>query len=226
MSFSSDDPTIDLKKISDVYESMEDIALNLDYKVFEDHFSSIPKETERGLYFRKGKNEFSELLGVTTVQFENEKVFINKDEKIIILTDFVTMRDSSFLGINFFISSLDKIGTLNKKIISKSSSCLSINYGSEKIPYKVIEIFYNPKTFLMSKAILYYREKMSMDDSSPKKSGTPPRVEILFTNIDQARIKESDVFNYSNYIVRSGKKLLAGTKYKGFEIVNQKKTRK
>lgn len=224
-SFSEDNAQLDLKRISETYRSLNKIALSIDYKVFEDYYSSVPKESELGTYIKDGNNTYTELLGLITVQFEKEKILVNANEKLIIVVDHNIKADTGKFSIAIFNSILKEVGSISKKAIDAKLSKLTIDYTNTKVPYQKVELIYNTKTFRITKSVLYYRNKMVMDEEKKDAVGNTPRVEMLFSDINEKVINKSSVFDHSRYVKTNGKVLTPGDAYLNFKVVNQKKTR-
>lgn len=227
-SFIISDPLPDLVKLKKTYDGSKQMSYSLEYKVFENHYTTVPLESETGFYIKSGRNEYSELMGITSVKLDKEQIVINAYARTIFVTDRNIKRDSSIINLDSLVSGKQLSSGVTKKVLNNHQSCITISVPDGDSPYEKIALYYNPAGFTIDKLEIYYRNKVDLDDTDSKTLQSKPRVEIKFISMSEElkKQKDRDAFNRSRYLNSTGKGLVAGGGYKEFKIVNRKKTGK
>lgn len=226
VSFADDDVASDLRKISAAYENASRLEFSIEYKVFENYNTTVSMETENGIFIKEGVMEYSELLGLATIKLEKEKLFLNRQQKTITVSGFTNKHDSSIFSVEPFLKTLGKNTKATKKIINSSSFVVKINYLDSAGQFERVEMYYDPHTFIINKVVLYFRNKIVLDDSDPNPKESKARVEIVFKELQGQNDFKRDVFKLSTYLTRKGDEFLAAGIFKEYKVYNQKKPKK
>ncbi|HEX8547601.1 MAG TPA: hypothetical protein VF691_11605, partial [Cytophagaceae bacterium] len=111
--------------------------------------------------------------------------------------------------------------------VDEKESKLTLMFGktpNDGETYSRIEMFYDPKTYFLSKLIFYYAQETELDTEG-KVTGKP-RMELAISDFSKKPQINSDLFASNKYFLSKNKQLLATNSYANFAIKDIRKKTK
>jgi hypothetical protein len=211
----------DILRINAAYSKFTDMSMNITYKVFLNPTTTLPYETEVGIYKQHGNLRYSKLKEIESLQNTNYLIVADNEQKRIVVGNPVKFNPAKITLMN-----LDTA-------LSTCSTVTYINSSTEQGGYRmvfkptivsqfdIIELYFNKKTYVVEKMVFFYRQKMKLaieEDAIAEN----PKLEIRFSKFDFGKINDEDFFSEKKFIERSDKKYIASAAYSGYKIVDQK----
>lgn len=207
----------DIQKINQVFIAQNEFAISMAYNLYANYSSGVVYSTEKGEVERSGQKEYSKLASIETVINDKYAVVIDNMAKAIMVQKAEKMKQKNVLPI-----SLDTIIKYCKSIeYQKTSSDIgeyTLKMGFSD--YQQIDIYFNTKTFLLTKLVLYSKKAKKLDENDAKLKKEKPRLEIVFAEINLKPEIAPSVFSEATYITISGNTITGNGKYKNYKIIN------
>lgn len=210
----------DFKKVNAFYSNNTNLSMSIMYNLYHDYYTAEVYDSYKGQYKKKGDKLYSDLLGIETISNNKYAVTINKNDKMIVVADPINL---SSLPTPVNADSLVKICSSITFSESDEDKIYKMNFDkSPYFEYKMVEIFINKKNFYLDKLVLYFRDaiKFNYDDIKDKKD--TPRVEIIYSNVNNSSITDDSFFSEKKYIMASNGKYSSVGKFSDYKIVNHK----
>jgi len=207
--------------INRTYKAMESLSMDIDYKVYRNHESTTPIQTENGTLKKKGDLYYYQIGSLVTIKASSYNLIVDNDAKTIALLNVEKGRDMAkdiLLAISD--SLLRNIKSISfAKINNTQNAYILTSPNSE---YAKIKIFFNVKSFFIEKLELYYKipENFEDEESLDKEA---PRVEISYHDINTRPAFPSDLFTYANFLRKEKNKYYCKEKYQGYHLIEQMK---
>lgn len=219
----------DFDSIRTAYARMSEYAMELEYKLYPDHDFPVCMESTKA-WMKKKDNQYYYKVGGTEALINQDYVMIVSHKNRTFMIDKYEnpslKRDQNIknAGIDSLIGQLIKSVsnldsskvTLKEKLISKTEKQYSLYYSRGE--YTSVSFVYDVNTYLVKKAVLYYRKKMRVDNSKVEKS---PRLEMIYSNIQQHPKFNKDTFSEKKFVnVLKDGKLLLSPALASYSVIN------
>lgn len=222
----------DVLKLNEKYKEIDSISMKMQFILYKDYTSSVAFETVNGILMKQNKNLYNSIATVESLTNSKYSLFIDNDSHIIIIgnvvkTDSTNNKKSKFnIDLNFSVESMSALVASGFTIEeppkfyflkNSSDSIRALKVDLNYSDYESIECYYYPKTYIIKKIILYYRDAYEIDENGDT---TKPRLEINYSNVDEKTMFNQDIFSEKKYVSISDKTVTGIGKYSKYKIVN------
>ena len=208
----------DFKKISSAFGNNQNISMNIEYNVYENHAAKISIDNQKGFYRRNGSSICNRLMNYESLTAEGKTLIVDESERKITIgkASKVPMPGPASIDIEKSISLFGKI-TLSD--ISRNEKCYHLTLKKNAAAfYEKIEVYFNPQTYTVSRMVFYYSRAV---DFSGGTKAQKPRVELQFNDVVTKPRFSDDEFSFSRFVVKKGKLYQPSEKYKGYKVIEQ-----
>jgi hypothetical protein len=218
----------DLKKISEAYVQHPAYQFELKYSAFNDYQTPVEAETKKMNVFADGHNYYCKQEDNEILINEQYQVIIDHENKLFVIDAHHDAKEGrkelmAKLGLDSIMKKLNEQVELDapkvsveQKRISDTERQYVFNYSDGE--FTSIKLNYDHSTFLISKLILYYREKMETTEGQPQ---TTPRVEISYLDTDLAPHFDKQLFSEKKYaLVKKNGQLELSAALKNYKVIN------
>jgi hypothetical protein len=200
-------------KINEQILNAKFYSANLTFSIFNSYFDTIPVQTSYGFYKRSGDKLHSLLVGIETIQNNNERLEVDTAMENII------MGPPSHKP-QLIESSLESALAMCKKITKTKTQ---IGYlltfyldPAASLGFSTLQIEYDDQHFFITSLTMHYLNSTIPGFESIKN----PKVKISYTNINTSRIANSE-FEIERYIIKDNKSIYKlNAPYKNFTFLN------
>lgn len=211
---------IDKNKAAEIIKSVNESILNarnfsakLHYSIFKNHNDTVAFEQTDGFYKRNNENEHSVLLGVETIQNQQERLMVDTNSKTMLLSGpnpkVMLLNDN----LNNALQICKKITLFNEKDYSVIKFYLGEKSGTG---YSAIEVRYANADFFIQRLTIYCVNAFIPDFENFKN----PKIQIDYNEISTSRIPASE-FEISGFLEKRNNTYVLQKRYKAFDFSNQ-----
>lgn len=212
----------DILKINETYTSLEDLSMDITYTLFPSAKSKVPAETHAGCFKQHGIMKYSKVKDIEAVHNKNYSLVIDNDDKLIVVANPAKFSASKITMLDLekslsLCSSVEFIGTTGNQ--SGYKLVFKQNAPSE---YDAVELYFNKKTFLVEKLVMYYRQTIKLNEEDPNSAKDKPRLEIAFSNASLKKITDISFFLEEKFIEKKKGKYYTASAYNSYQLIDQK----
>lgn len=202
-----------IRKINERILEARHYSCEMSYQIFNAHNDSQAMETISGYYRRSGSNEHSMLLGIETIQNEDERVVVDTSGQSIVLIAPVVKPQLIEENLQLALASCNNI-----LLVSGTGQSILRFLPDERsmTNIKSMEIVYdNDKFFIRSITMCYTNTPIPGFDKV-----TNPKVVIAYSNISTSHIPNSE-FKIDPYLEKKNNTYKVTDTYKDYTFFNQ-----
>lgn len=212
----------DILKINETYSSIKDLSMDITYTVFPSSKSKVALETHTGCFKQHGDMKYSRLKEVEAVHNNNYSLVIDNEDKLIVVANPAksNMSEITMIDLDKSLSqcaSIDFLGTIGS--LSGYKLMFKQNVVSE---YDAVELYFNKKSFFVEKLVIYYRQKVKLNEEDPNAVKDKPRLEIVFSNTNLKTIADITLFSEERFIEKKKGKYYPTSAYNSYQLIDQK----
>ncbi len=202
-----------VRKINERILDARHYSCEMSYQIFNTHTDSQALETISGYYRRSGSNEHSMLLGIETIQNEDERVVVDSSGQSIVLVAPVVKPQLIEENLQLALASCNNISLVN----GKGQSILRFIPDERSLTnIKSMEIvFDNDKYFIRSISMCYTNTPIPGFDNI-----TNPKIVIAYSNMSTSHIPHSE-FKIDSYLQKKNNTYKVMDTYKDYTFFNQ-----
>ena len=217
----------DFSKINATLMGAGNLLMETEYRVYENHLSKIPKEVSYGVIKQKDNKLYQHISTVQALMNDKYTVHLDSSERILVISDPVKLGEQRKLAMQVDLNTLlSQCKSIAFKEISKIDGVYLLAYKDDAVTeFDNCEIYFDRKAFVVKKMVLYYSDKMQLDDDKPEEKGQEPKLEIIFKKIDTQAVFKDGEFDEKRFVETKGNKLTAASRYKGFRVIDNRYNR-
>lgn len=206
----------DFSKLNKVFFA-EKFSVEMEYKLYENHFNTVPVETRSGYYFKSGKNDYSRIMDIETLHTPELTLVAMNEEKLITVSGPASQRMGLSVGPDTLLRFCKQIKFSDNQDTRKYELYFNENSSTE---FNKIELSFDIKTYQLNKFIIYYNEREKILENGTLQM-IKPKVEIAYKNYNKA--KGTPEFSEGKYVTKIGANKYKSTgKYASYKVYNQK----
>ena len=202
------------------YSKTPAYSMNVTHSSYENYETDIPYERKSGYFKKDNTNYHSFLLGLHTIQNSSYKIVVDTSGKLM-MVGYPDKAMEEIIGIKDYEEKLEMCAAL-KKMESANGKIYRLEFDSDS-PIKAYEVAIYPQG-MVKELVIYYNTEIKKDADNPDSEAVKPRMVISFSNYNaNVKFKYNEEFSEANYIVvNKDKKLSLGSRYKGYELNDQR----
>jgi len=209
---------IAFEQMNNWHKLHKEYSMKLKHATFDDYSTIIPSDISSGYFIKSNRNYHSFLLGIHTIQNDRFKIVIDSSGKDLFLsypnTSIWTEYDSASWSMN-----LDECISL-KMDESQGGKTFRMEF-SEDNELSAYE-FTLAKDGRLLQSICFYKEIQSENEDG-KPISTKPRLTISYFDFKfSVSDKTKTEFNELKYIAKSGDNFIPSSKYKEYNLIDQR----
>jgi hypothetical protein len=222
--FNAQNAESDISKANSTLLATENLYMDIEYKVYANHFTTKPLEVSYGVLKQNKNNIYRTISNVQSLLNDKVNISVDTADRVVIVGDPVDMtkqkNDAMRMDVKAMMSKCSKIGSQE---ISKNVVVYHLEYGDDvESEIDRCDIYIDRNLSLVTKLILYYSDEFEMDDEAIDSKKESPRLEITYKNIDmEPKFKASD-FDEDRFISRSGGKIKPSEHFKGYRLIDNR----
>ncbi|WP_428741574.1 hypothetical protein [Tenacibaculum sp.] len=224
-SFSSIIAQNNVKNVLELYKSRvekdKEYQVNLTYKIYKGHSETLAYEVQKGTFYKKLNNSYTNLSNVEIINTANTYLKINHDEKAILIDNGVEKPEDLHLGLEELFKYLDA------KIIEEDSKIWKIKLTPKgsitQLPFNQLIIELDKRTYRLKRQLFYYLAKMNFSDDLRKSDEANVKLEVLFDGYKTSNLEAlNKVFTIERYIKKEKEAYKPLGAIRQYEVVNLK----
>lgn len=210
----------DIQKINNNFFDNKHVSFKISYLLFENYTSTKVFEQKEGFYLRNDNEHLTNIDGFLYVYLKDMLLVVDSSSKTILIGNPVKFDAKSLnlfpiSGKTNYYSKIDVISDNEK------SKTVKFNIASNIVsPTNSVMITYNKSNFFVNKIVLYFREKVTLDDKA--KTKTQLRLEIILNNYVNDKNLSFQSISASQYIQKSNQSYIGIGKYKNYKVLDQR----
>jgi hypothetical protein len=196
----------------------EQLAMELNYRIYPDSVSKEPIQSEDGRWVRVGLSQYQELGNIEIIRKAGElQVTFDHENKIAVVSDApVSSGDdvNTIAGLNALENVMDQCRWVRYRSVNVELAAYDLYpNGSE---FSRMTVIYNKKSYAISKLILQYATSISDDETGRQ---IIPRMEIAFKPIENNSIPVAKL-DLGKYVIKKGTGYELTAPYKEYQLSN------
>lgn len=210
----------EIESLNKVFLEKNWLSFNIDYHLYENYTSRSIMESKSGNFVREGEVRRTNIDGFLNVFFKDMLLIVDSTNKTILIGNPVSFGVSS-LGF-LPLDSMRRMYSAIKIISNKSGKRTLVFLVAPNIvsPTDKIEITYNAENYQIERIVLYYREKVKLNNEDTE--GTKMRLEVLFSQyIEPGEKPKQSIFPHL-FIEKKQKTYVGAGQYKDYKIIDQR----
>ena len=213
-----------IENLNRIYNDESMVSLKITFRVFENHYTTVPFEEAHGTYYKNKVATYSEIMGFTTISTGSEYILVNKEDKQILVTSIPQQKKPSMP--EDWLKSIKSYKSFqNKSIGGNKSKCVFFFNASSTVPWEKIEIKYSSSTYIIEEMKMYFSNGSFFEQLTEKKY-QKPRIDIVFSEVTTKPKFPKNIFNPSSYYTSDNGKYFPTRVYSGYDIINQKNSKR
>jgi len=211
-----------LHEVNQAYLKTASLRMNVNYVLFPSYTSTVPFESEKGVFMKQGRNTYSDLLGIVSLTNAGISLTIDSNEQTIVATDPPdnSMMNPSLVNID---SALRVCNSVTADPSGDQLMLYKLRFDNLSFSdYNAIDVYVNKQTHFIDRLILYFRTEVDLDETDNSKLKDRPRLEISYTSISTSPVFKSGQFSETPYIRISAKKMTCTPAYATYRLINNK----
>jgi hypothetical protein len=212
----------DLMKINEVYSTITNLSMEINYSVFSSAQSNVALETHTGIFKQHDGMFYSRLKEVESLHNKNCSVVIDNEDKMIVVAN-PTKSDVSKITLIDMDKSLKTCSSVETIVSKGNQAGYKFVYKQNVVSeYDAIELYFNKKTFLIEKMVMYYRQKQNLKENEPDAIKEKPRLEIVFFNTNLKTVTDVSFFSEARFVEKRKGKYFPVNAYNQYQLIDQK----
>ncbi|MEM7039083.1 MAG: hypothetical protein AAF570_19045 [Bacteroidota bacterium] len=209
------DLTSDLLRLNQTYECLDQLAMDIDFRIYASHSSQVLVQQARGKSFRKGGQHFQELMGNRVYRTPDYMLMVNDQRRVLLLDDGDAGAKQDFAV--DFVEELMTLADAKSSPIAGTDGQRGHSITSETAEFARIDIVFEAESFLLRKLVVYYRRSMPAGEN-----GTliQPRLEISFGNLRSGKNAVPKGIFTQNYLEKTGNSYHPTPAWRNYQFVN------
>lgn len=207
-------------KINEAYSKFKDLSMNITYKVYLNQKTTVPYETQVGIFKQHGNLRYSKLSNIESIENKDYLLVVDNDDKRIVISNPVKFNPGKITMLN-----LDSAFRTCSTVVPFTSGALQgyqLVFKTDVVSaFDKIDLYFNKKTYIVEKLVFYYRQKMKLINDD-KESAEKPKMEILFSQFNFQNITDVSLFSESKYIEKKKGGYIPVNAYTSYNVINQK----
>lgn len=217
----------DLKNINLAYKNNLKLTMEIEYKVFKNHFADTPLQTEKGKVVKDGNLLFYNIGSFENIKTNDYTMYIDHEDKIISIFPRSQINAENLSFSRNDILSIDFIGILKlcKKVnyfpVGNASGSYELEL-SEGAEYSKFILTFNKNSFFIEKMTMFFAQAQNLDEMVVDRGQTKekPRLEIVYSKISTKPSINKDLFSYEKYLEKRNGSLYSKVAYRDYEVIN------
>lgn len=198
----------DFDSIRSTYKRMTDYDIELEYRFYKDHDFPVATENAKAEMKKSGEQYCYKILGTETIINKDYILVLSHKRKTLVIEKYKKPNAKKIQALKKPVidSVLAKVlknaiqnennnTTIKENKISDTQKQYAFYYTSGV--FSSLSFTYNVNTYIIEKIVMCYRKKIQTDKSGELSS---PRVEMVYTSIQQHPKFDKDVFSEKKYI--------------------------
>lgn len=213
-SISKDEAIKLIRKINEQMYAEKHFGTDLRYAIYKNHSDSVAAESIPGFYYRNGMKEHSMVIGVETIQDENQRLVVDSNSQTMLIAEpkkLGGLIDESLIAALNYCSKIERQDEGNE-----SELILHIQQG-KGIGFSKIQVKFDKKTSWIRQLTLCYVNTLLPG----YEKYNSPKVEIKYLSASDDRIKRNQ-FVFDKYLVRVNGQYQQAEAYKTYSLTNLK----
>jgi hypothetical protein len=212
----------DFVRINEAYSNSKKLKMDVSYVLYESYTSATPFENEKGVFMKQNNSIYTELLGITSLSNSKVSLAIDANEKTMIVSDPASKRKDTPGEVD--LDTLLKIcSSITYSELEDGIKFYKLRFDNAVFSqYNAIDIYFDGKTFLLTRLVLYFREELDLNESDNVHIKDHPRLEISYSSIDTSPEFDAAQFSEARYINVAGKKITCTSSYASYRLINHK----
>jgi hypothetical protein len=207
-----------LTNIHEAYERYPNLKMDLQYAVYRTHSATEPVEVEQGTYAKSGEQFRFELSGVITVCTGTQTLQKDAPGKVIVVANQNGLPTQNGFSVSEMITAGGKPSALPNKGDLKG---VLINFkGLAKSEISKAELYYNPKTFLVTEMVLYYKKALDFSDDYRTQDKSVPKMVIKYLNTDTKPVFKPGTFALTSFVKQSESGFELSKAHADYELID------
>jgi hypothetical protein len=211
------DPKTAAKELVEVNKRMlkiDKFSFNITYSSFKEHLEKIPYETLHGYVVKDGKNNFSNINGVVTMQNNRIRIVVDSARRSIKISNPLEGPEP-VLSVEEYIKSIGVCKEVKRK---EENKLIGYRFEPKALKGIVAQEIYLDENFLNKTVIFYVNEHTTRQNNELIKQTVFPRLEISITDFKKLTKADSKLFNEKDFMEIDGEKVTLNSKYKNFKF--------
>ena len=186
--------------------------------MYPNYYSPVPTEVLKGFYKKDHALSLTNLLEVETMQNEKYRISADRENKLLV----VSKPENKISGISpvDLDSILQFCSSIDYKISYKGYKVYTLNLVDGYIDFRALEIFINPRTYMLESLSVYFRTAINIDQNDPNSRREIPKVEISYSNLNINPRFPAGLFSERKYVKERNGALIASGNYADYEVIN------
>jgi hypothetical protein len=190
-------------------------SFDITYDSYENYTTSVPVEEKKGVFVKKDESFFSILMGIVTIQNDQQKITVDSANKYITVNG-ADKSISQAVNVNEYLNYLKFSERMSKKDMG-NTTIYRVDLG-RAAQIKAYELTIDNEGYVVR--IVYYYVLPTNGSTPAEKS--KPRLEISFSNINLKPNVNNIDFSGRNYITSDGQKISAASGYQSYKIIDNR----
>lgn len=213
---------IEFAKLSEAFANKQNYLIEQQMNYYRNYTSDSVFQQGAAISFRSGNKLYN--TDVTTETIATENWILNIDHSLKMVT---YKTPSEVDKSNLFAYQYDRM-KLAANTIEELNQGLKENEKGYRLfytvsldqKYQTIDLIFDKKSYEVTKMVMYFITPMQHDENSEEKE--LPRLEVLYKENKDAlkEIKEEDLFNKNNYIIKKEGQLTLVNQCKDYQFIN------
>ena len=212
----------DLRNVEKSHAEEKVKVFDVQYRGFEDHYSSKVLEQEKALYIRKGKYRFyMENSAVISVYDKGKTVLIDREEKkLMYLYQEKLLTRPGDLPIDSLLQLCSSVKFIGEKDAERTYQLV---FDMEFFEYQKVQVSINTQTWDVKSMILFYNTPLPIYEGNQVVDYTLPRLEIGYEPVAPAP-NHTRLLEIENYLTVKGNGHTLTPAYRNYELIDHSQT--
>ena len=210
-----DKARVDIKKVNARYESLPDISIETNYRVYRDQKNESLLESKTGKFIRYKGNTYTRIDNVEMYALNDKLISVDKESKT------VTVGDNKLLDLHPLQTNVDSIlnvcSVINFKQINENEIKYELVFAeNQSAEFSRLDIYINTSLNAYSKFVLYYNLEINLTGDFYGVQDKP-RLEITYRN---QKILAADplIFDERLYVSERSGKLYPASRFYNYKL--------
>jgi len=210
----------EMARVNGAFDSLTNIGMKVTYRLYNDYTTDKINSTEVSELKKQGTNLYLKLEDVETIYTEKFDLVVDRENKSIIISDPSPERNK-LTGLKKSKKPEENYKEIEPLVFDNGLKGYRVNLEEvEQEQYNKMQIEFNPKTWMLTRLVLYYKDDIDVDNTE---NPTKPRMEIMYSDPQPVTSDISGLFKLENYILQNKNGLIATKAYQGYEVIDNRK---
>ncbi len=208
-----------LKKVADFYTNSGEYYIDINYKMYRGLTGNQVTESYNGVLIKKGAFYKMEVLGTEVLQFGDEKLILDHNNKLISYAKDKTQNPAELItNMNTFLQYYNEY-----QILDKGSNWVCEFVSSKKniqqLPYGRVLLYVNKKTYALARQELYFS---SVVPFKGKNGDTEYDYGRLIITLENSLKKNTEITSLEDYIKSNSEgKIELREAFSAYRVIDQ-----